>query len=200
MDESMTPACAFLRNQLVGTGNTQWGRICILVSVACFNCSIVEVWTANACLTTACLANNCTVAGVKSIGQITTVLLSANNTWRTLDQSNNPIIISSSRTGKKTRPAGSALGIFMSLDPDLCVLGHRILRPWEPWDKAFFFIQNFLTFLANLSMWAIVISQSIMGCQSCSANNLLQKTTPPTPLGQLTWTLVGSTLYWGGDL
>ena len=30
------------------------------------------------------------------------------------------------------RPAGSALGIFRSQDPDLCVLGRRILCPREP--------------------------------------------------------------------
>ena len=48
-------------------------------------------------------------------------------------QSNNPIIISSSSTGKKNmRPADSALGIFRSPDHDLCVPGRRILRPREP--------------------------------------------------------------------
>ena len=31
------------------------------------------------------------------------------------------------------RPADSALGIFRSPDADLCVPGHRILRPREPW-------------------------------------------------------------------
>ena len=51
------------------------GRGRIPVSVACFNCSIAEVWTANTCLTTACLANNGAVAGVKSTLWITTVLL-----------------------------------------------------------------------------------------------------------------------------
>ena len=30
------------------------------------------------------------------------------------------------------RPADSALGIFRSPDPDLCVPGRRILRPREP--------------------------------------------------------------------
>ena len=49
-------------------------------------------------------------------------------------QSNNLIIISGRPTGKKNmRPADSALGIFRSPDPDLCVPGRRILRPREPW-------------------------------------------------------------------
>ena len=48
-------------------------------------------------------------------------------------QSNNPIIISSSPTGKNMRPADSALEIFRSPDHDLCIPGHRILRPREPW-------------------------------------------------------------------
>ena len=48
-------------------------------------------------------------------------------------QSNNLIIINSSHMGRKNmRPADSALGIFRSPDPDLCVLGRRILRPRDP--------------------------------------------------------------------
>ena len=35
------------------------------------------------------------------------------------------------------RPADSALGIFRSPDPDLCVPGRRILRPREPWNGNF---------------------------------------------------------------
>ena len=55
-------------------------------------------------------------------------------------QSNNPIIISSSPTGKKNmRPADSALGIFRSPGHDLCVPGRRILRPREPWSAKSFF-------------------------------------------------------------
>ena len=38
------------------------GKGRISMSVACFNCSIAEVWTANTCLTAACLANKGSVA------------------------------------------------------------------------------------------------------------------------------------------
>ena len=64
------------------------GRGCIPMSVACCNYSIAEVWTTNTCLTTACFANNGTVAGVKSTRRIITAILSTtddtNNTRRTL--------------------------------------------------------------------------------------------------------------------
>ena len=107
---------AFSMNQSVRTGNTQWGRGRIPVSVAFFNCLIAEVRTANTCLTTACLANNGTVADVKSMQRITSVLLRyyRRYEWQVADfiQSNNPIITSSSSTGKNMRPVDSALGVL----------------------------------------------------------------------------------------
>ena len=106
----MIPARVFSMNQSVVQAIYSEGRGRIPVSVACFNYSIAEVWTANTCLTTACFANNGTVAGVKSMRRIITVLLSTtddtNNTWRTLDQSDNPTINSSSPTGKKKHASG----------------------------------------------------------------------------------------------
>ena len=124
-DKSMTHACAFSMNRWVQAK----GRI--PVSVACFNCSITEEWTANTCLITACLANK----GLSHVWKVCGGLLlffwdatdHTNNTWRTLDQSNNQIIISSCSTGKMCL-ADSAFGIFRSSDPDLCVLGFCVPR------------------------------------------------------------------------
>ena len=48
-----TCACIF-DESVGGAGNTQWGKGSHTMSVACFNYSIAEVWTANTCLTTAC--------------------------------------------------------------------------------------------------------------------------------------------------
>ena len=75
------------------------------------------MWTANTCLTTACFANNGTVAGVKSMRQIITVLLSitddTNNTRQTLyfSQIIRPQLVVVPRE-QNMRPADSALGIF----------------------------------------------------------------------------------------
>ena len=84
----MIPARVFSMNQSVVQAIHSEGRGRIPMSVACFNYSIAEVWTANTCLTTACFANNGTVAGVKSTRRIITVLLSTtddtNITRRTL--------------------------------------------------------------------------------------------------------------------
>ena len=84
----MIPVRVFSMNQSVVQAIHSEGRGGIPMSVACFNYSIAEVWTANTCLTTACFANNGTVAGVKSKRRIITVLLSitddTNNTRRTL--------------------------------------------------------------------------------------------------------------------
>ena len=55
---SMTPASAFSMNQLSMQAIHSEGKGRILVSVACFNYSIAQVWTANIFLTTAYLANN----------------------------------------------------------------------------------------------------------------------------------------------
>ena len=71
----MTPACAFSMNQSWVQAIHSEGKGRIPMSVACFNYSIAEVWKANTCLTTAYLANNGTVAGVKSTRRITSVLL-----------------------------------------------------------------------------------------------------------------------------
>ena len=121
-DESMTPACAFSMNQSSVQAIHSEGKGHIPVSVACFNYSIAEVWTANTCLTTACLANNGTVAGVKSTRQITTVLLRCYQWYEehVADfrlQSNNPIIISSSPMGKKHASRGLSFGNFYESGP-----------------------------------------------------------------------------------
>ena len=83
----MIPARVFSMNQSVVQAIHSEGRGRIPMSVACFNYSIAKCELPTR-LTTACFANNGTVAGVKSMRRIITVLLSTtddtNNTRRIL--------------------------------------------------------------------------------------------------------------------
>ena len=116
----MTPACAFSMNQSSVQAIHSEGKGRIPVSVACFNYSIAEVWTANTCLTTACLANNGTCRRCEkhaadyycSFKMLPTVRITRGGLRL---QSNNPIIISSSSTGKKTCVRRTRLWEFLGV-------------------------------------------------------------------------------------
>ena len=108
------------------------GRAPIRVSVACFNFSLAEVWSANICLTIASLANNSAVAAVKSMRWINTVLLTCYRRYEWL-QSNNPIIISRSLMWKKHASGRHSFENFY--EPGswfTCPGTQNSLRPQEP--------------------------------------------------------------------
>ena len=78
------------------------------------------------------------------------------------------------------RPADSALGIFRSPDPDLCVPGRRILRPREPCYIHVFSINLFNTgmpFMEQINVF-LYIKQETEICiyicnrkQTCTCNS-----------------------------